>query len=155
MREGQPGLRILLAEDNLVNQKLVVLLLEKAGHSISVASDGLEVLNVLESQPFDVIIMDVQMPNMDGLKATELIRARENTTGSHIPIVAITAHAMQEDREHCLAAGMDGYVTKPIMVEELFAELERLIPSTPRAAGAATGHRAIASRISAMIFGHC
>jgi len=130
LREGQPSLRVLLAEDNAVNQKLACRLMEKRGHSVVVAGTGRAVLEALENQEFDLILMDVQMPDMDGFEATEAIREREKSSGKHLPIIAMTAHAMAGDREHCLAAGMDGYVPKPISPQELEKEIDRL-----RAAG--------------------
>ena len=120
------GLRLLLAEDNLVNQKLAVRLLEKRGHSIEVAANGKLALEALEREAFDVVLMDVQMPEMDGFEATAAIRARERQTGGHTLIVAMTAHAMKGDRERCLEVGMDGYVAKPLQPDELFEEIERL-----------------------------
>jgi CheY-like chemotaxis protein len=115
---GRP-LHILLAEDNPVNQKLAVSLLRKHGHTVEVANNGREALTALEQEPFDVVLMDVQMPEMDGLEATVAIREREKRTGRHIPVLAMTAYAMKGDRERCLAAGMDGYVAKPIRIQEL------------------------------------
>ena len=117
---SQRQLRVLLAEDNLVNQRLASRLLEKCGHSTSIVETGLEVLRKLESQTFDVVLMDIEMPEMDGLATTSAIREKERHTGLHIPIIAMTAHAMKGDRERCLAAGMDGYVSKPIRSQELF-----------------------------------
>ena len=114
-------LRILLAEDNAVNQKLALRMLERFGYRADVAGNGLEVLEALERQPYDVIFMDVQMPEMDGLTATRQIRAN----GSNVHIIAMTANAMQGDREECLAAGMNDYVSKPIKVSELQSALER------------------------------
>jgi PAS domain S-box-containing protein len=115
-----PPLRILLAEDSLVNQKLALALLERQGHSVSIANDGREAIAQLESGHFDLVMMDVQMPEMDGFEATQAIRAREEQTGEHVPIVAMTAHAMKGDRARCLAMGMDDYVSKPIHAEQLF-----------------------------------
>jgi CheY-like chemotaxis protein len=112
-------LRILLAEDNLVNQRLVVRLLEKLGHTMLIANTGHEVLTILDQQPVDLILMDVQMPEMDGLEATAVIREQEHRRGGHLPIIALTAHAMKGDQERCLAAGMDSYVSKPINVQTL------------------------------------
>ncbi len=123
-------LNILLAEDNPVNQKLAVRLLEKAGHAVTLAGSGTEVLREWEkmgNHDFDLVLMDIQMPEMDGTEATAAIRARENSTGKHIPIIAMTAHAMRGDKEKYLAGGMDGYVSKPIHPARLFAEIERVL----------------------------
>ena len=119
--------RILVAEDNLINQKVVCYMLEKKGHQVTSAHNGQEALEAVEKGLFDVILMDVQMPKMDGFEATAAIREKEKQTKSHIPIVALTAHAMKGDRERCLEAGMDDYVSKPIKPEELFATIERAI----------------------------
>ncbi|MCU0958620.1 MAG: response regulator [Pirellulaceae bacterium] len=113
-----PRLRILLAEDSLMNQRLALGLLG-ADHDVTVAGDGHEALKLVEQESFDLVLMDVQMPLMDGLEATRAIRARERTTGRHVPIVAMTAHAMKGDRERCLAAGMDHYISKPIRAARL------------------------------------
>ena len=115
--------RILLAEDNLVNQRLAVKLLEKQGHSVKVANNGREAVDTLAKEAFDLVLMDVQMPVMSGLQAAALIREREKETGEHIRIIALTANAMSGDREKCLAAGMDGYLSKPIRVDALLAVL--------------------------------
>jgi two-component system, sensor histidine kinase and response regulator len=120
-------LRILLAEDNVVNQRLVVGLLEKRGHTVVVASTGREVLTILAQQPVDLALMDVQMPEMDGLEATAAIRAQERQRGGHLPIIALTAHAMKGDQERCLAGGMDDYVSKPIQAQELSAAMARVL----------------------------
>jgi CheY-like chemotaxis protein len=117
-------LRVLLAEDNAVNQRLAVRLLEKRGHRVAVAENGREALIALEKEKFDLVFMDVQMPEMDGFEATVAIREREKSSGLHQPIIALTAHAMKGDREQCLAAGMDGYLTKPIRPQELEEILE-------------------------------
>jgi signal transduction histidine kinase/CheY-like chemotaxis protein len=122
-------LTVLLAEDNLVNQKLAVRLLEKQGHAVVVAGSGAEALAALRRQAFDLVLMDVQMPEMDGLEATARLRRREEGTGRHVPVVAMTAHAMKGDRERCLEAGMDAYVAKPIQAHELFAVMSRLAPA--------------------------
>jgi signal transduction histidine kinase/DNA-binding response OmpR family regulator/HPt (histidine-containing phosphotransfer) domain-containing protein len=125
-------LEILLAEDNAVNQKLAIRLLEKRGHSVTLAPDGRAALAALERKRFDVVLMDVQMPEMDGFEATAAIRAREDGLGRHTPVIAMTAHAMKGDRERCLAAGMDGYVSKPLQANELFTTVEQL--ATPASA---------------------
>jgi signal transduction histidine kinase/CheY-like chemotaxis protein len=126
-RVPSASLRVLLAEDNLVNQLLASRLLEKRGHSVAVANNGCEALAAFERESFDLILMDVQMPEMDGLEATVAIREKEKGSGSHVPIVALTAHAMKGDREKCLAVGMDGYLTKPIRPQELDEVLESYI----------------------------
>jgi signal transduction histidine kinase/HPt (histidine-containing phosphotransfer) domain-containing protein/ActR/RegA family two-component response regulator len=123
LMESRGPLRVLLAEDNLVNQKLAVRLLEKEGHSVAVAGNGREALAALDEADFDVVLMDVQMPEMSGFEATTVIREKEKTTGKHQLIVALTAHAMKGDRERCLEAGMDNYLAKPIQSNELFAAL--------------------------------
>ena len=115
--------RILLAEDNPVNQRLAVKLLEKQGHSVRVANNGREALDTLEQETFDLVLMDIQMPVLSGLEAAAIIREREKESGEHTRIIALTANAMSGDREKCLAAGMDGYLSKPIRVEELLAVL--------------------------------
>ena len=117
-------LRILLAEDNPINQRLAVRLLEKLGHTVRWVPNGLEALAALEEEPFEVVLLDVQMPLMDGLQCSRAIRDREGGS-AHIPIIAMTAHAMQGDRERCLEAGMDDYITKPIMPADLRAALKR------------------------------
>ena len=122
---GAGPMNVLVAEDNLVNQKLVVRMLEKRGHSVTLASNGREALQAWEKQRFDLILMDVQVPEMGGFEVSASIREREKSTGAHIPIVALTAHAMSGDRERCLAAGMDGYIAKPIRAQELFETIER------------------------------
>ncbi len=121
------SLRILLAEDNPVNQQLAVRILQKRGHTVTVASNGRQAIDSLHQNEFDLVLMDVQMPEMDGIEATVAIRAREKHTGEHIPIIAMTAHAMKGDRERCLAAGMDSYVSKPIQVAELLSVIESLL----------------------------
>jgi TMAO reductase system sensor TorS len=123
-------LHLLLTEDNLVNQRLALRLLEKRGHSVVVASNGREALQALNQQQFDAVLMDVQMPDMDGLEATQAIRAAERESGQHIPIIAMTAHAMKGDRERCLAVGMDGYISKPLHPSELFEAVESLARPT-------------------------
>ena len=131
---GRP-LRILLAEDNVVNQRMAVRLLEKGGHSVVVAGNGREALLALDREPFDLILMDVQMPEMGGFEATAAIRALPNGA-SHIPIIATTAHAMKGDREACLAAGMDGYVSKPISSKALFEAIATFATPRPSAPAA-------------------
>jgi len=126
INEAHRSLRILVAEDNAVNRMLVTALLGKRGHTVVNAANGREAIAALSEGTFDIVLMDVQMPDMDGLETTVLIRKSEVTTGLHVPIIALTAHAMKGDREICLAAGMDGYLSKPIDVNELFALIESL-----------------------------
>ncbi len=123
-------LKVLLAEDSLVNRKLAVAVLEKYGHTVVVTNNGRAALEALESQEFDLVLMDVQMPEMDGFEATRDIRTKERQTGRHIPIIAMTAHALKGDRERCLAAGMDGYIAKPIHIERLFEAIEAALDTT-------------------------
>jgi CheY-like chemotaxis protein len=129
--QGKPrrSLRILLAEDNPVNQKVAVLLLQRDGHSVVVADNGRRALEALEKASVDLVIMDVQMPEMDGYEATTSIRKAEETTLRHVPILAMTAHAMKGDQERCLAVGMDGYVSKPIRPDDLRQAIEALVPA--------------------------
>ncbi len=119
-------IRILLAEDNLVNQKIAVKMLEKQGYVVTAVNNGEEALKALEEKEYDVVLMDVQMPIMDGLEATRRIREQETETGTHIPIVAMTAHAMEGDDQKCLAVGMDDYVSKPIDRTKLFSIIEEI-----------------------------
>jgi PAS domain S-box-containing protein len=127
--ETRRHLQILLAEDNAVNQALAVRLLQKRGHHVVVAANGREALAAFDNQRFDVVLMDVQMPEMDGFQATAAIREKEIRTGTHISIVALTAHAMKGDQERCLAAGMDAYISKPIQASELYAAIENGVRS--------------------------
>jgi two-component system sensor histidine kinase/response regulator len=122
--EPMAVLRVLVAEDNAVNQRLATRLLEKRGHRVTVSGNGREAVEALANQTFDLVLMDVQMPEMDGFEATAAIRANEKHNGTHIPIIALTAHAMKGDKERCLGAGMDGYLTKPIRSQELDEILE-------------------------------
>jgi len=141
VNERRRGIRILLVEDNPVNQTVALRLLEKQGHRVVVAGNGREALLALDRVPpdgFDLILMDVQMPEMDGFEATAAIRAREAETGIHIPIVAMTAHAMKGDRERCLAAGMDAYISKPIRAKELL-ELIHQLAGVPVSSGDSGG----------------
>ena len=126
-------LRILLAEDNTINQKLAVDMLRKRDHTVITSSDGREVLNALEKQSFDLVLMDIQMPEMDGFEATAAIREKEKETGEHVPIIAMTAHAMKGDRERCLEAGMDGYISKPLRAKEFFEAVENLVSTSTEA----------------------
>jgi CheY-like chemotaxis protein len=124
----QPSLKVLLAEDNFVNQKLAVTMLQKRGHRVTVANDGSEALAQLERDRFDVVLMDVHMPNMGGFEATQRIRERELAQGMRrVPIIALTALAMSGDREKCLQSGMDGYLTKPISAADLFTALASVL----------------------------
>jgi CheY-like chemotaxis protein len=126
-QEYRKSLRILVVEDNLVNQRLATRLLEKRGYHVAVAGNGQQALLALEKERFDLILMDMQMPEMDGFEATAEIRKREKANDRRLPIVALTAHAMKGDREKCLAAGMDGYLSKPIRPQELDAVLHRYL----------------------------
>jgi len=124
---GGRRLRVLVAEDNAVNRQVAVGMLERAGHEAVVAANGREALALLEKEAFDLVLMDVQMPELDGLETTAAIRERERVRGGHLPIVAVTAHAMKGDAERCLAAGMDGYVAKPLQPRELEAAIARVV----------------------------
>jgi two-component system, sensor histidine kinase and response regulator len=124
LREGRAPLRVLLAEDNVVNQRVAVRLLQKEGHTVVVADDGAKALEALERGQFDLILMDVQMPVMDGIEATAAIREKEKSVGTRTPIVAMTAHAMAGDRQRFLSLGMDGYVSKPIHSRDLYDAID-------------------------------
>jgi two-component system sensor histidine kinase/response regulator len=126
-RDPAGVLRVLLVEDNAVNQRLVTRLLEKRGHRVAIAGNGREALLVLEKERFDLVLMDLQMPEMDGFEATTAIRKKEKGTDIHQEIIALTAHAMAGDRERCLAAGMDGYLSKPIRPQELDTLLQEYV----------------------------
>jgi two-component system, sensor histidine kinase and response regulator len=126
IREQRPSLSILVAEDNAVNQRLIGRLLEKRGHRVVLTENGREAVEALEKQSFDIILMDGLMPEMDGFEATKRIREKERVSGAHVPIIALTALAMEGDKEHCSACGMDGYVRKPVQPEDLFREIDRL-----------------------------
>jgi CheY-like chemotaxis protein len=122
---------ILLAEDNLTNQKVALRILEKIGYPAEAVANGKEVLAALERNSYDLILMDVQMPEMDGFESTAAIRRKEKETGHHIPIIAMTAHAMKGDRERCFKAGMDDYISKPVQPKELIAVIERRLREAP------------------------
>jgi CheY-like chemotaxis protein len=126
INEAHRSLRILVAEDNAVNRLLVTALLGKRGHTIFTVVNGREAVAAVTEDVFDIVLMDVQMPEMDGLEATAAIRKLESVTGAHVPIIALTAHAMKGDREICVAAGMDEYLSKPINATQLFALIESL-----------------------------
>jgi two-component system, sensor histidine kinase and response regulator len=121
------SLKVLLAEDNVVNQKLAVLLLERRGHNVTVASNGKEALAALDRNHFDLCLMDIQMPELNGLETTAAIRAKEQGSSVHLPIIAMTAHAIKGDREICLRAGMDAYLSKPVRADEMFQTIEALV----------------------------
>jgi CheY-like chemotaxis protein len=120
-------LHILLVEDNLVNQKVVVRMLEKLGHSMIIANDGFEAKDTWQKEKYDLILMDVLMPRMDGYEATMSIRSAEQESGGHIPIIALTANVIKEDIEHCYEAGMDGYIAKPAKLATLVEEMHRVL----------------------------
>jgi CheY-like chemotaxis protein len=134
-------LKILLAEDNLVNQRITVRMLEKRGHSVTVAGTGREALEALNQSLYDLVLMDVQMPDMGGFEATAIIRENEQQTNTHIPIIALTAHAMKGDEERCLSVGMDAYVSKPIRTEDLLLAIEHCSPGEHSPVFASPGRR--------------
>jgi PAS domain S-box-containing protein len=136
VREQQRSLSFLVAEDDRVNQRLITRVLEKGGHNVVLAENGRDAVEASEKQRFDVILMDGQMPVMDGFEATRRIRENEKANGGHTPIIALTALAMKGDEERCLASGMDGYVTKPIKLDELFSVVEKVIPAGTQGADA-------------------
>jgi signal transduction histidine kinase/CheY-like chemotaxis protein len=137
---NQTTQRILLAEDNPVNQRVALYMLQKAHHSVLAVANGKEALDALAQEPFDLVLMDVQMPVMDGLEATREIRSRESQTGRHIPIVAMTAHAMKGDRERCIEAGMDAYISKPVQSAELWRVIEFVATGAPQTCPPKTGN---------------
>jgi CheY-like chemotaxis protein len=128
-------LQILLAEDNPINQRLAILLLERWGHDVTLAQDGIEAVSLFGRRDWDLVLMDMQMPNMDGLAATRAIRAAE-TEGRHTPIIAMTANAMNTDREHCLEAGMDAFLSKPFETERLRTLVNQMTCDLPHAQAA-------------------
>ena len=133
------SLRVLLAEDNAINQRLTLRLLEKRGHTVVAAADGVEALEALDRESFDLVLMDVQMPRMDGFQVTAIVRQRERLSGAHLPIFAMTAHVLKGDEERCLQAGMDGYVPKPVSPKELITVVESVtIPISPQASASAS-----------------
>ena len=132
VKSDEDELTILLAEDNEVNQKFAIRALSKAGHKVTVANNGKEVLGQLDKQQFDLILMDLQMPEMDGFEATAAIRNSTNSIFSTIPIIALTAHAMKGDKEKCIDAGMNGYVTKPVKSKILLSEIAIVMKSNER-----------------------
>jgi len=131
------GLHILLAEDNPINRVVAIRLMERAGHSLTVTCNGREALKAFHAEAFDLALVDVQMPEMDGFELTAAIRRHEAGSGGHLPIIAMTAHAMKGDDDGCRAAGMDGYVSKPIVAARLFEEIEAV--RTDTRAGASVG----------------
>ena len=129
LEKGQPRYRILLAEDNPINQKVAVHMLERHGHSVVTASDGRKARDLALRGGFDLMFMDVQMPKLNGYEATAQIRRAEKRSGRHLPIIAMTANAMKGDREKCLEAGMDDYLSKPLKPEEILQSIERAVPA--------------------------
>jgi CheY-like chemotaxis protein len=125
------GLRVLLVEDNPVNRAIAIRLLEKRGYNVTAVENGALAVDITASERFDIVLMDVQMPVMDGLTATTSIRTRERERGGHVPIVAVTAHALDQDRQRCLAAGMDDYLPKPIRTPDLFATIAKYCAVQP------------------------
>ncbi len=121
------ALKLLVAEDNAINQRLILSMLERAGHSATLVETGREAVEAAARQSFDMVLMDVQMPDLDGIQATIEIRRREAVEGGHLPIVAMTAHAMPGDRDQCMAAGMDGYLSKPLRLDSLVSAIESTV----------------------------
>jgi two-component system, sensor histidine kinase and response regulator len=143
-------LHVLLAEDNPVDQRVAARLLEKAGQHVVLATTGRQVLAAVEQAgpaAFDLVLMDIQMPEMDGLEATAAIRQLEKTSGRHLPIIAMTAHAMKGDRERCLEGGMDGYISKPVRIGDIFAEIERCLASTMTNSAGVKNHQRPVERL--------
>ena len=133
LRESRHNLHILIAEDNPVNQKLARCILEKRGHTVMIVNNGKEAITALEEEQFNLVLMDIQMPEMNGYDATAFIRQKEKKTGSHIPIIAMTAYAMKGDLERCLEAGMDAYISKPIQPEKVFEIIEHFVNNSEEA----------------------
>jgi len=139
LRENRNRARVLLAEDNAVNRVLALRLLERRGFLVTTAGDGREALAAMENESFDVVLMDIQMPEMDGFEATVAIREKEKSTGMHIPIIAMTANAMKGDQERCLAAGMDAYISKPVSTEKMFAAIASVLRQNDQTETASDG----------------
>jgi CheY-like chemotaxis protein len=133
--DNLPALSVLLAEDNPINQKVVTTMLEKRGHTVGVVQNGQEAVLAVEDGGYDLVLMDISMPEMDGFEATGIIRERELLSGEHMPIIALTANAMKGDAEKCIDAGMDGYVAKPMRLEALLCEMERVISAVGMESG--------------------
>jgi two-component system, sensor histidine kinase and response regulator len=143
-RDPTDVLSVLVAEDNLVNQRLATRLLEKRGHRVSLAGNGREALSALEKQSYDLVLMDIQMPEMDGLEATAMLRQGEKGSERHQPVIALTAHAMKGDQERCLDAGMDGYLTKPIRPQELDEILDKYVATRKEKSPRTLQHSSVA-----------
>jgi CheY-like chemotaxis protein/HPt (histidine-containing phosphotransfer) domain-containing protein len=146
-------LHVLLAEDNAVNQRLAASLLERRGHRVTIAANGLDAVAVMRRQSFDAVLMDVQMPVMGGFEATAAIRALESESGRHVPIIAMTAHAMKGDRERCLLAGMDEYLTKPLDPRQLCLVVEQIAASSAPAIAGLGDASAISLQVLARVGG--
>ncbi|MGI9516952.1 MAG: response regulator [Pirellulaceae bacterium] len=140
--------RILLVEDGMANQKLASALLRRWGHTVTVADNGLQALEKYEQEPFDLVLMDVQMPEMDGLEATREIRRREQKSGRHTPIIAMTAHALRGDRDNCLTAGMDGFLSKPVRKKQLYGAMLEMMGRSVPANVAESSHRTVTNQQS-------
>jgi two-component system, sensor histidine kinase and response regulator len=152
-REVRRPMRILVAEDNPVNQQLVLQILGHRGHTILVAENGKQAVAAVERHAFDLVLMDVQMPEMGGIEATQRIREHEKSTGAHLPILAMTAHAMEGDRERCLAAGMDGYIAKPIEPKTFLDTVESATPPVAAVSGDGQGPEAEGAFDEGMLLG--
>lgn len=150
--EEKRSLHVLVAEDNVVNQRYVEALLTRAGHSVEIVGDGQTAVERAFAGDFDVVLMDLQMPELGGLEATELIRAEEARTGGHLPIIALTAHALQDDKDRCLAAGMDDYLSKPFTGQQLLEKLEAVLsPARPASAGQGRSRSTAAAEFIALL----
>jgi CheY-like chemotaxis protein len=148
-----PALRILLAEDNVVNQRVAMGLLTKAGHTVTLAENGKLALDAMDRATFDLVLMDMQMPEMSGADAIAAIRERERRTGGHVPIIALTAHAMKGDRERCLDAGADDYLSKPVIPSALYERIAATVPQKPEAAPAPVFDHSRATALLARVGG--
>jgi CheY-like chemotaxis protein len=138
-KREQERTRILIAEDNIANQKVLKRILQKLGYHADVVADGNEAVKTLKTTPYDLVLMDIQMPELNGLEATAVIRQMEKKSGTHMPIIAVTAHALHGEKERCLAAGMDGYLSKPIQIKSLSEAIQEQLTSAEKEARSTRG----------------